>query len=115
MRISDWSSDVCSSDLSLTNSGTLQSAGNLTLGIRDSIINAGVLLADDNLAMTASDAGHNLTFPNSASAIAQAGSLFSLAGPASGSTSVFQLNGGGFRAGTMNIPHVRASDHGPIQ
>src|SRR3546814_4944133 len=55
--------------LSLTNSGTLQSAGNLTLGIRDSIINAGVLLADDNLAMTASDAGHNLTFTNSASAI----------------------------------------------
>src|SRR3546814_21062173 len=64
MRISDWSSDVCSSDLSLTNSGTLQYAGNLALGIRDSIINAGVLLADDNLAMTASDAGHNLTFTN---------------------------------------------------
>src|SRR3546814_17971025 len=104
MRISDWSSDVCSSDLlSLTNSGTWQSAGNLTLGIRDSIINAGVLLADDNLAMTASDAGQNLTFTNRAYAIAQAGCLFSLAGTASGRNSVFQVNGGGIREGNMNL------------
>src|SRR3546814_15277723 len=61
MRISDWSSDVCSSDL------------------------------------------------------AQAGSLFSLAGTASGSNSVFQLNGGGIRAGTMNIRALSASNAGQIQ
>src|SRR3546814_11205223 len=65
--------------------------------------------------MTASDAGHNLTFTNSASAIAQAGSLFSLAGTASGSNSVFQVNGGGIRAGTMNIRALSASNAGQIQ
>src|SRR3546814_16965577 len=47
--------------LSLTNSVPLKSGGNLTLRIRDSIINTGVLSPYDSLAIPPSDACPNLS------------------------------------------------------
>src|SRR3546814_1390851 len=78
MRISDWSSDVCSSDLAmlaatsmdndgsfllasdsgqtatptldmLDNSGALQSAGNMALALANSLTNSGSILTDGNI------------------------------------------------------------------
>jgi filamentous hemagglutinin family protein len=74
---------------SLTNSGTLQSAGDLSLKVRNALSNSGDLLAVDDLSIEAADSGTTLAVENQANGVLQAGDSLEIRGTAGAGNATF--------------------------
>jgi filamentous hemagglutinin len=95
--------------------GVIQSAGELQLNLKDSLVNQGVILAEGDLSVQATDAGSELEVNNLADGIFQSGEQFRILSTAGANNAKLGTQAGAILAREIELRVIALDNAGTLQ